>query len=178
MAEYTYKDVIIDPTSEEAKNCIGKYVYFSNSPDTCLVYAKKDRKDRLGILTKIYEVCGPFNIKHHIEGFRMPCIILKKEEPEPKYIPFESADEFLDAYEDSNYSITNGTIENRLLNYGGIWLEQEYGDCCDYYNVTGICDKLGLTIGSDTAMTRWNALLKNYKFLDGTPCGKLKGEEL
>ena len=31
MAEYTYKDIIIDPTSEEAKNAVGKICYFSNS---------------------------------------------------------------------------------------------------------------------------------------------------
>lgn len=28
MPEYTYKDIIIDPTSEEARNSIGKRVYF------------------------------------------------------------------------------------------------------------------------------------------------------
>ena len=36
MAEYTYKDIIIDPTSEEAKNAVGKICYFSNSPRNIL----------------------------------------------------------------------------------------------------------------------------------------------
>ena len=31
MSKYTYKDVIIDPTSEEANNCIGKEAYFADS---------------------------------------------------------------------------------------------------------------------------------------------------
>lgn len=90
-----------------------------------------------------------------------------------EYIPFESVDEFLDAYEDSTY-INCGSVGNKLLIRGGIWLKREYGDCCNYYNVTELCDKLGLAIGSDTAATSWNTVLKNYKFLDGTPCGKIK----
>lgn len=89
-----------------------------------------------------------------------------------EYIPFESVDEFLDAYEDSTY-INCGSVGNKLLSRGGIWIKREYGDCCNYYNVTELCDYSGLVIGCN-ASTSWNILLKNYKFLDGTPCGKIK----
>ena len=34
-----------------------------------------------------------------------------------------------------------------------------------------------MTIGSDTSVTSWNTVLKNYKFLDGTPYGKIKEED-
>lgn len=92
-----------------------------------------------------------------------------------EYIPFESADEFLDAYEDSTYSIACDSVEHKLLKRGGIWLKREYGDCCNYYNVTELCDESGVVIGGSTFSTIWKVLLMNYKFLDGTPCGKIKG---
>lgn len=170
MSEYTYKNVIIDPTSEEAKNCIGKEVYFSDNINLCLYRANNDINGYMGVLNKIAEKDHyPFKVNDN----SYQIIIPKKEEPKPEYVPFESIDEFLDAYEDSTY-ISCGSVGNKLINHGGIWLKQEYADSFDYYNVTEICDKLGLAIGSDTAVTSWNALLKNYKFLDGTPCGKIK----
>ena len=39
MDKYTYKDIIIDPNSEEAKNAIGKEAYYSDNPTECLEYA-------------------------------------------------------------------------------------------------------------------------------------------
>lgn len=170
MTEYTYKDIIIDPTSEEARNCIGKEVYFSDNIKMCLCRANNDINGFMGILNEINENDHyPFKVNDTCYAVIIP----KKEEPKPEYVPFESIDEFLDAYEDSTY-ISCGSVGNKLINHGGIWLKQEYADSFYYYNVTEICDKLGLAIGSDTAVTSWNALLKNYKFLDGTPCGKIK----
>lgn len=174
MAKYTYKDVIIDPTSEEAKNCIGKEVYVADNISICLFRANNDAED---FKLTLRSVNAGDDFPFYVGSYRYQIIIPKKVEAEPEYVPFESADEFIDAYEDSTY-ISCGSVGNKLINHGGIWLKQEYADSFDYYNVTEICDKLGLAIGSDTAVTSWNALLKNYKFLDGTPCGKLKGEEL
>lgn len=170
MPEYTYKDIIIDPTSEEAKNCIWKEVYFSDNIKTCLCRANNDINGFMGILNEINE---NYHYPFKVNDTCYAVIIPKKEELKPEYVPFESIDEFLDAYEDSTY-ISCGSVGNKLINHGGIWLKQEYADSFYYYNVTEICDKLGLAIGSDTAVTSWNALLKNYKFLDGTPCGKIK----
>ena len=53
MAKYTYKDVIIDPTSDEARNCIGKEVYFSDNIRMCLCRANKDINSFTGILQEI-----------------------------------------------------------------------------------------------------------------------------
>lgn len=172
MPEYTYKDVIIDPASEEAKNCIGKVVYYSDSPTECLYYANKNNTVYCGTLKEI-DISTHCPFVSGINADTWACIIPKKEEPKHEYVPFESIDEFLDAYEDAKYSITNGTIENRLLNHGGIWLKRENGDSFNYYNVTELCEYSGLVIGCN-ASTSWNILLKNYKFLDGTPCGKIK----
>lgn len=173
MSEYTYKDIIIDPMSEEAKNCIGKMVYFSDNIRMCLCRANKDIKGFTRILQEIKEnEYHPFKVNDNYYQVIIP--IKEEQKPESEYVQFESISEFLEAYEDSTYSISCDSVEHKLLSRGGIWLKQEYADSFDYYNVTEICDKLGLAIGSDTAVTSWNALLKNYKFLDGTPCGKIK----
>ena len=172
MAEYTYKDVIIDPTSEEARNCVGKEVYFGDSPYGCLESANDHEKWCLGILESIDSdaVYCPFNRK---DGYCKNHIIRKREdcEPKPEYVPFESISEFIEAYEDSTYSIACDSVENKLINRGGIWLKYKATDT--RLVVTEMWDN-GLTIGSDTAVTIWNAVLKYYEFLDGTPCGKIK----
>ena len=163
MAEYTYKDIIIDPDSEEAKNAVGKICYFSNSPRNILsdIYCKSAVE---GILTNMDD--GYFEVDN--EGY-WDCIILKKEEPKPKYVPFENADEFIDAYDSANFSVKNGTVENKLLNYGGIWLRNK--NDASMYMVIEIWND-GVVLGSDQIATPWKYLLDDYKFLDGSPCGK------
>ena len=163
MAEYTYKDIIIDPTSEEAKNAVGKICYFSNSPRNILsdIYCKSAVE---GILTNMDD--GYFEVDN--EGY-WDCIILKKEEPKPKYVPFENADEFIDAYDNANYSVKNGTAENKLFNYGGIWLRNKNDD--SMYMVIEIWND-GVVLGSDQIATPWKYILDEYTFLDGTTCGK------
>lgn len=173
MPEYTYKDIIIDPTSDEAKNCIGKVVYYSDSPTECLYYANKNNTVYCGTLKEI-DINTHCPFVSGINNDTWACIIPKKEEQNPEYVPFESADEFLKAFCDSIQNDVCTPVDARIRFLGGIWLKQEYEDSFDYYNVTEICDKLGLVIGSDTAARSWNNLLKNYKFLDGTPCGKIK----
>ena len=163
MAEYTCKDIIIDPDSEEAKNAVGKICYFSNSPRNILsdIYCKSAVE---GILTNMDD--GYFEVDN--EGY-WDCIILKKEEPKPKYVPFENADEFIDAYDSANFSVKNGTVENKLLNYGGIWLRNK--NDASMYMVIEIWND-GVVLGSDQIATPWKYLLDDYKFLDGSPCGK------
>ena len=163
MAEYTYKDIIIDPDSEEAKNAVGKICYFANSPRNILsdIYCKSAVE---GILTNMDD--GYFEVDN--EGY-WDCIILKKEEPKPKYVPFENADEFIDAYDSANFSVKNGTVENKLLNYGGIWLRNK--NDASMYMVIEIWND-GVVLGSDQIATPWKYLLDDYKFLDGSPCGK------
>ena len=165
MAEYTYKDIIIDPTSEEAKNAVGKICYFSNSPRNILsdIYCKSAVE---GILTNMDD--GYFEVDK--EGY-WDCIILKKEEPKPKYVPFESKEEFIDAFhyhDNSKYSET----DDILLNYG-MWLKHRESD--DLFMVVEIWDD-GVVIGSNQFTTSWNDLSNDYTFLDSSPCGKLMEE--
>ena len=128
MAEYTYKDVIIDPTSEEAKNAVGKICYFSNSPRNILsdIYCKSAVE---GILTNMDD--GYFEVDN--EGY-WDCIILKKEEPKPQYVPFKSKEEFIEAFhyhDNAKYSET----DDILMNYG-MWLKDKNSH--EIFVVTGV----------------------------------------
>ncbi len=180
MAEYTYKDIIIDPTSEEAKNAVGKICYFSNSPRNILsdIYRKSAVE---GILTNMDD--GYFEVDN--EGY-WDCIILKKEEPKPQYVPFESKEEFIEAYhyhDNANYSET----EDILMNYG-MWLWSEVDG--SYKLVTEIWNA-GVVIGDDKMRitneeghidvfndtTSWVKLFSEYRFLDGSHCGKEAEDE-
>lgn len=175
MAEYTYKDIIIDPNSEEAKNAVGKICYFSNSPRNILsdIYRKSAVE---GILTNMDD--GYFEVDN--EGY-WDCIILKKEEPKPKYVPFESKEEFIEAFhyhDNSKYSET----DDILMNYG-MWLWSEVDG--SYKLVTEIWNA-GVVIGDDKMRitneeghidvfndtTSWGKLFSEYRFLDGSHCGK------
>ena len=167
MAEYTYKDIIIDPTSEEAKNAIGKEVYFADTPASCLNAAKNNNKAYLGYLKKLDlgDEEQPFYVNEFVVSApsSWTCIIVKKEEPKPKYVPFESAEEFIDAFhyhDNANYSET----DDILLNYG-MWLKLNEL----YVLVTCISDEYIKTFES---CYFWNELLENFEFLDGSPCGK------
>lgn len=81
MAEdkYTWSDVIIDPTSDRAKEAIGKEVYCSDNPTTAIFDANQGRKT--GIL-KSLEVEGryPFTVKVRNSIYGTGSIIVKKEE--------------------------------------------------------------------------------------------------
>ena len=186
MNEYTFEDLIINPEIPGLEGLIGKEVYFNNIPLYCLNYAKCNCKT--GILKEIQKDSSlPFWVDNRDGAIKSyGCIILKKEEPKPEFIPFTSADEFIDAYDSANYSVINGTRANRLLNYGGIWLKGK--DSRAYYMVTEIWD-CGLVIDdinmkttkieedlyfTVNGVTHWDELLGYYTFLDGSPCGKLR----
>lgn len=186
MDEYTFESLIINPETPGLEDLIGKEVYFSDIPIYCIRHANDDCK--AGILIEIRkDYPAPFFVETP-SGCMLnyACIIPKKEEPKPEFIPFTSADEFIDAYDSANYSVINGTRANRLLNYGGIWLKGK--DSRAYYMVTEIWD-CGLVIDdinmktfkiekdlyfTVNGVTHWDELLGYYTFLDGSPCGKPK----
>ena len=182
MTEYTYKDIIIDPTSEEAKNAIGKKCYMYDSPTMLLKMANSD--DGARTLESIDESDYPFNDKEF--GSEWTCIILKKEEPKPKHIPFQDGREFFNYYLSVESRLEK---EDYFLSNHGIWLKAKYADDA-LFMVTEIwscgvvfsCDMKTteelegeyLTINEPTT---WEQLLMLYTFLDGSPCGKLTEEE-
>ena len=158
MAEYTYKDIIIDPTSEEAKNAIGKKCYMYDSPTMLLKMANSN--DDARTLESIDESDYPFNDKEF--GSEWTCIIVKKEEPKPEYIPFQDGREFFNSYLSVESRLEK---EDYFLSNHGIWLKDKTSKA--YYMVTKIWD-----IGDDSDEISWKELLEYYTFLDGSPCGK------
>ena len=190
MSEYVFEDLIMNPETPNLESLIGKEVYYNNIPLYCLKVANDN--DGVGILREIRkDCCKPFYVEIPSIGtiVNYPCIIPKKEEPKPEFIPFTSAEEFIEAYDSANYSVSMGTMANRLLNYGGIWLKGK--DSRAYYMVTEIWD-CGLVIDdinmkttkieedlyfTVNGVTHWDELFENYAFLDGSPCGKLEETE-
>ena len=178
MAEYTYADIIMDPEDPRLEGAIGKECYLSDCPKIALDYARNNSSiDRLKSINK--ESAAPFVGDDEVNWVM---VIIKKEKPKPnpKYIPCESVEEFLDEYFLNKEKYTTGI----LLKLEGIWLrEKDTGALCI---VTEIWDK-GLVIG-DTKLTiirtdvfndttEWDELFSKYSFIDGTPCGKLAEED-
>ena len=167
MAEYTYKDIIIDPISEEAKNAIGKKCYMYDSPTMLLKMANSN--DGARTLESIDESDYPFNDKEF--GSEWTCIIVKKEEPKPEYIPFQDGREFFNSYLSVESRLEK---EDYFLSNHGIWLmDCENGD---YFLVTEIWGD-GVVLGSNQTTTHWDDLLEEFIFLDGSPCGKESKDE-
>ena len=179
MSEYTYDNIIIDPHKEGIGSLIGKEVYFEAKPFLCLKAANEKLASNLGILVEVYkDSINPFCVKGKSGSYKYPCIIEKKEEPKPEFVPFKSADEFIDEYDNANYSINSGTLENKLLNYGGVWLKSKKDNSlCMVAGVSNsglvICGKERTTsepIEYNVKMS-WVEILANFVFADGTPCG-------
>ena len=165
MAEYTYKDIIIDPTSEEAKNAVGEGCYFGSNPKTVLDFANCNEKKFLRVLECIKpEEDNPF----YDYKYGFPCIIVKKEEPK-KYVPFETLDEFIESYKKAEERIDYSNAEDYIASCG-MWLRFNNDDviCA----VTEIWAD-GVFLGHDHIKIKWEELFNFYTFMDDSPCGKL-----
>ena len=178
MAEYTYKDIIIDPTSEEAKNAVGEGCYFGSNPKTVLDFANCNEKKFLRVLECIKpEEDNPF----YDYNYGFPCIIVKKEEPK-KYVPFETLDEFIESYKKAEERIDCSNIEGYIASCG-MWLKDTDRDV--YCLVTEIWN-YGVVVGDSrlnttkdgdgyftiNEVTKWKQLLREYTFMDDSSCGK------
>ena len=169
--KYTYDDLIVNPSKEGLESLIGKEVYFEALPFLCLKAANEKLTSSLGILVEVYkDSINPFCVKGKSGSYRYPCIIEKKEEPKPKYIPFESQKEFVRAYQKSKESSKSDTFENNLADYG-IWVKNKNGISCAM--VLEIWDE-GVALGGETQSIYWRDLFEYYTFPDGSPCGKLE----
>ena len=165
MTEYTYKNIIIDPTSEEAKNAVGEGCYFGSNPKTVLDFANCNEKKFLRVLECIKpEEDNPF----YDYNYGFPCIIVKKEEPK-KYVPFETLYEFIESYKKAEERIDYSNIKDYIASCG-MWLRFNNDDvmCA----VTEIWAD-GVFLGHDHMKIKWEELLNFYTFIDDSPCGKL-----
>ena len=168
MTKYTYDNVLINPSNEGIESLIGKEVYFEAKPYLCLKAANEKLTSSLGILVEVYkDSINPFCVKGKSGSYKYPCIIEKKEDPKPKYVPFENVTEFLDAYR--RIERLRLRDKNFYLSIRGIWLKDKDIDGV-FYMVTEIW-KDGVVLGSDQYPTKWDDLLDGYTFPDGSPCG-------
>lgn len=150
--KYTYANVIIDP--EDPRVEIGKEYYFGDSPKEALEYANKNGRGAL--LEDIDLVSNfPFLMENFDES--APCIIRKKE-PEKKYVPFDLSKE-----------------EDRARLRGAWIRRKDYPG--DEYQIVGISITNDLIFFDDSAQLSTDVLLKRCEFVDGSPCGKLVEEE-
>lgn len=183
MAKYTFENLIIDPETPGLESLIGKEVYYDNVPVNCISFANNDFS--VGILKGISKgESSPFQVMTST-GCILDyiCIIPKKEKSKPEVIPFKNVADFLNAY---SYIDTKNFDEDCYPDTPGIWLKYRspkvdvdvYGMVTDFWdNGLAIHNKLNTdgTVAFNDNVS-WDELCKDYTFLDGTPCGKLKDE--
>ena len=96
-------------------------------------------------------------------GYDFPYFVLEKVEPEPKYVPFESPQEFISAYNKASKEVMSDT--ESMLSKLGIWLKGS-----EHYELVTYIYNKGITI--DDVSINWKTLFDFYTFLDGSPVGK------
>ena len=183
MIEYTRKDIIMDPNDPRLEGAIGKKVYSSSDINLVLNRANNDEYEMT--LTQVEDVDSePFTVMN-TDGTECDAdfiIIKKKEKSKPKYVPFKNITEFFDAYGSAPGCLNE---EAYFLSNHGMWLKDKDRKGA-YFMVTEIWNE-GVVV-SDIKMkttkegndeyyttnesTEWKELLRDYTFLDGSPCGK------
>lgn len=126
------------------------------------------------------------------EYVRSQYIILNRNDA-PYYRPFKSHKEFLRAYEEHSRNI-NQDLEEAILSRYGMWIKakkQQYPKNEEYYASISEITEVGITLATrnlrgelvgtsdvaiDTRYIPWYYLVKDYLFLDGSPCGILMDE--
>ena len=177
MDEYSYDSVIIDPTKEGVESIIGKEVYFHDNPSYCLMHANDRSTDNLGILVKIIkDSADPFRVEQKGTIYSHPCIIEKKE-PESKYVPFKSKEEFVERYKEVMEVVEFDSFEDNLFQCG-MWLKHADDDpSTSVYRLVSLIKDDGVRI-SEWGFFDWEGLLSaGFLFLDDTPCGRRKNDK-
>ena len=149
MTEYTYKDVIIDP--EDPRVEFGAKYYRADYPKKVLFLANNE-EDYFGTLEEIDTESPetPFIIRTKNSLSPWACIIRKKE-PEKKYVPFD---------------FTNDEDRAKLR---GAWIKYKFAPGYEYQITAVETDRLFIYGDEHTP----ESLLEKCLFIDGTPCGKL-----
>lgn len=148
MAEYTYADVIIDPNDPRVE--IGKEYYFADTPRECICCAKGNIGFR--VLNRVEKSADyPFGI-----GGGRYAFLIRKKEPGKKYVPFDLSKE-----------------EDRAR-LRGAWVKIKEQKSWEEI-ITSINSTFIFIGGNGEDGIKPDYLLKHYEFVDGTPCGILKG---
>ncbi len=179
MAGYTYEDIIMDPEDPRLEGAIGKVCYFGDYPIGVLDNARNDLPESLFRLKSIdKKSVYPFLPDGYEAEWAL--IIIKKEEPKPKYVPFESVEEFVERYMEVKRGVKSNSFEDNLLQCG-MGLKERGREYDVFCLVTELWD-YGVVIGEEKMVIRensvhnnttsWRELYDKYVFIDGSPCGK------
>ena len=122
----------------------------------------------VGKILKVEEIKTPNGVITLEDSCCYPYFVLEKAKlPKPRYVPFESKEEFIEAFhyhDNANYSET----EDILMNYG-MWIKSKDGG---YFIQVTIIRAYGIYTNYSYCPVSWENLLDEYTFLDGAPCGK------
>ena len=153
MTEYTYADVIIDPDDPRVE--VGKEYYFGTTPKQALEFANANGRGAVLIKVDTSRDGYLFCFENFTEF--APCIIRKKE-PEKKYVPFDLSD------------------QDQIRELYFCWLIHK--DSGNYYSVTAIYPEEGYIHIAAYGDVSPLELLDRFKFMhNDSPCGKLVEEE-
>ena len=156
MAEYTYKDVIIDP--EDPRVEIGKEYYTSkNIPDALFKANEGDEMFCYKLLSVHDGAYGPFWMdKDSPDSFDF---LIRKKEPAKKWVPF------------------NLSKEEDRARLRGAWVRHKQNPERENL-ITGLGDEtVDFAVYFGDVAIGTGVLLENFEFVDGSPCGKLVEEE-
>lgn len=150
MAEYTYKDVIIDPDDPRAE--VGKEYFFGDGPSHLLWGVRTGWE--AGTLVKVCKD-APSEDPFYNGAARFQCIIRKKE-PEKKYVPFDLS------LEEDRAKLRGAWVKSKDDWKAEAFIHEFYESCVPEM----IC-----RVGNHPLTA--NDLFRDWTFLDGSPCGKL-----
>ena len=181
------KEVYFGKTPEEALDnantdfflCKGTIVSFKEEKGSFVFIIQAPRKVKVNSSKLAY-----------IEEYVRSQYIILNRNGAPYYRPFKSHKEFLRAYEEHSRNI-NQDLEEAILSRYGMWIKakkQQYPKNEEYYASISEITEVGITLAtrnlrgelvgtSDVAIDiryiPWYYLVKDYLFLDGSPCGIL-----
>ena len=154
MAEYTYKDVIIDP--EDPRVEIGKEYYSAITSNDVLDFANHNEE-----LAKLIEVDPAIKYPFHIKSDCCDCwtcLLIRKKEPEKRYVPFDLSKE----------------EDREFLRYK--WIRCKRNDFESCITAFKYHDTEWKAHVPQQGLRNGEQLLDNYEFMYGSPVGKLVEE--
>ena len=181
------KEVYFGKTPEEALDnantdfflCKGTIVSFKEEKGSFVFIIQAPRKVKVNSSKLAY-----------IEEYVRSQYIILNRNGAPYYRPFKNHKEFLRAYEEHSRNI-NQDLEEAILSRYGMWIKakkQQYPKNEEYYASISEITEDGITLATrnlrgelvgtsdvaiDARYISWYYLVKNYLFLDGSPCGIL-----
>ena len=162
---------VLDPRVYKFSGCM---VYYGGTPEEVLEHANSHDYEYWGTFLGVMD--GMFDVQEDSSGWE--CIIpCQSQEFEGDYIPFQSEYEFINRY----YEILKAYkgIEDELpselkLMECGMFIREKHSPAV--YQVLEI-DTFSIKVSKHDPIVTWHGLWKHFEFLDGSPCGRLYGEE-